>query len=202
MKRRNKCRRNRHKHDHPPISKVEDMAETVAWKNNWKVAGGTEGGSTSDKCGIIGGIVRVDFSVTAWNIFVQGTNTAMKMNSAISGYSATGQKKLTTRRCAVLIGFCGVETRKQDKKNGSKLKMLLMQQRCAPLRSPQSSNNNLTLTDSPSGCGLATMLRKTYGNVDSPTDRWKTWQKLIGAYQLRFSSVGPHRKFGMWRILI
>ena len=41
-------------------------------------------------------------------------------NRAIAGDSATGQKKLTARQWAELIGFCGVETRKQVPKFGSK----------------------------------------------------------------------------------
>ena len=46
-------------------------------------------------------------------LFVRGANTAMKMNGAISGDSATGRKKFTARQWTALNGFCGVETRKQ-----------------------------------------------------------------------------------------
>ena len=46
-------------------------------------------------------------------IFVRGANTAMKMNGAIAGDSKTGREKFTARQWATLIGFCGVETRKQ-----------------------------------------------------------------------------------------
>ena len=45
------------------------------------------------------------------------------------------------------------------------------------------------------------MLRKTSGNTGSPTDQWKAWQKLSRASWLWFSSVGTHRKFGIWRRL-
>ena len=44
---------------------------------------------------------------------MQGANTAMKMNGTISVDSTTGRKKFTARQWAALIGFCGVETRKQ-----------------------------------------------------------------------------------------
>ena len=40
----------------------------------------------------------------------------MKMNGAIAGYSSTGRNKLTARKWAVMIGFCGVETWKQVQK--------------------------------------------------------------------------------------
>ena len=95
----------------------------------------------------------------------------MKMNGAIAGDSSTGRKKFTASQWAALIVFF-VETWKQVQKFGIKSKRLVMQWRCAPLWSPQSRNNKLTSTDSPAGCGLATMLRKTSGNADSPTDRW------------------------------
>ena len=49
----------------------------------------------------------------AESFFVQGENTAIKMNGAISGDSATGWKKFTVRQWAALIESCGVETRKQ-----------------------------------------------------------------------------------------
>ena len=42
-----------------------------------------------------------------------GANTSMEMNSTIAGDSETGRKKFTARQWAALIGFCGVETRKQ-----------------------------------------------------------------------------------------
>ena len=93
--------------------------------------------------------------------FVRGANTEMKIYGKIAGDLATGQKKLTARQWAVLIGFCGVETLKQVQNFGRESKRIMMQQRCAPLWSFQSRNNNLKLTDSPSGCGLETMLRKT-----------------------------------------
>ena len=61
---RHKRRRNRHDRGNPPISKVKILAETAAWRNNWKVAGITEGGSTPDKCRIGGGSSGVIVSVT------------------------------------------------------------------------------------------------------------------------------------------
>ena len=48
--------------------------------------------------------------------FVQGANTAMKMNGAITGDSTTGRKIFTARQWVALIGFFGVETRKQVQK--------------------------------------------------------------------------------------
>ena len=121
----------------------------------------------------------------AERIFVRGTNTAMKINAAIAGYSITGVLKPGSR----------------FKKIGSKSKRHVMHRRCAPLCSSQSRNTKLTLTDIPAGCGLGTMLRKTYENADSPTDRWQTWQKLSRAYRLWFPSIGPHKIFGIWRRL-
>ena len=41
----------------------------------------------------------------------------MKMNGAIAGDSATEWKKFMARQWAALVGFCGVETRKQVEKN-------------------------------------------------------------------------------------
>ena len=40
----------------------------------------------------------------------------MKMNSTIAEDSETGKKKFKTRQWAALIGFCGVENRKQVQK--------------------------------------------------------------------------------------
>ena len=45
----------------------------------------------------------------------------MKTNGNIAGDSETGQRKFTARQWAVLIGFCGVETRKQVKTNWKKI---------------------------------------------------------------------------------
>ena len=49
----------------------------------------------------------------AKSFFVQGANTAMKMNGTIAGDSATGCKEFTAMQWAALIVFCCVETRKQ-----------------------------------------------------------------------------------------
>ena len=87
----NKCRRNRYECGHPPISKVEGLSETAAWRENWQMTGSTEVGSTSDKWGISGGSGDINVSVTGQKQIVQGENTAMKMNSAIAGDSATGR---------------------------------------------------------------------------------------------------------------
>ena len=100
------------------------------------------------------------------------------------------------------LGFVELKTGSRFKKIGNKSKSLVTQQRYAPLWSLKSRNHKLTLTYSPDGCGLEMMLRKTSENVDSPTDQWQTWQKLSGASRLWFSSVGPHRKFGIRRRLI
>ena len=48
--------------------------------------------------------------------FVRGANNAIKTNGAITGDSATGQKKFTARKWAAMIGFCDVETWKQVQK--------------------------------------------------------------------------------------
>ena len=53
--------------------------------------------------------------------FVQGANTAIKMNCTIAGDSATGWKKFTARHWTALIGFCGVETWKQVQNNWKKI---------------------------------------------------------------------------------
>ena len=79
--------------------------------------GSTEGGSTPDKYRIGGGSRGIIVSVTVRKIFLQGANTAIKMNGAIVGDSATRRKKFMARHWVVLIGSCGVETRKQVKKN-------------------------------------------------------------------------------------
>ena len=44
--------------------------------------------------------------------FLRGANTAMKMNGAIVGDSATRWGGFTARKRAALIGFCDVETQK------------------------------------------------------------------------------------------
>ena len=108
--------KNRHDRGNPPISKIEILAKTAAWRNNWKVARSTEGGSTPYKCMIGGGSSGVIVIVTGWKIFVKVASTAMKTNAAIAGDSATGQKKFTARKWLALIGYCGVEIRKQVKK--------------------------------------------------------------------------------------
>ena len=100
------------------------------------------------------------------------------------------------------MGFVALKPGSRLKTFGGKSKTLVMQRKCVLLWSRQSSNNKLTLTENSARCGMATMLRKTYGYSDSPTDRWKRWQKLSVAYQLWFSYIGPHKKFGIWRGLI
>ena len=52
----------------------------------------------------------------AERFFVRGANTEIKMNGAIAGDSTTGRNKFTARQWVALIGFCGVETRKQVQK--------------------------------------------------------------------------------------
>ena len=119
----------------------------------------------------------------AERFFVRGANTEMRMTGAIAGNLETRRKKFMARQCAVLIGFYGDETRKQVLKIDRKPKRLVMQQRCAPSWSLRPRNKKLTLTYSPAGCGFSIMWQKTSGNVDSPIDRWETWQKTSGAYQ-------------------
>ena len=70
----------------------------------------TEGSSTSDKCRISGGSGGFNVSVIDQKLFVWGANTAMKMNGAIAGDSATVRKQFTARQWVALIEFCGVET--------------------------------------------------------------------------------------------
>ena len=48
--------------------------------------------------------------------FVQVANMEIKMNGAITGDSATKWNKLRARQWAALIGFFGVENRKQVQK--------------------------------------------------------------------------------------
>ena len=74
------------------------------------MAGSTEGDITSDKCRISGDSSGVE------NLFVRGANTVMKTNGTIEGDSETRRKKFTARQWEALIGFCGVETRKQFQK--------------------------------------------------------------------------------------
>ena len=158
----------------PPISKVEILAETVAWRSNCKVSGSTEGGSTSDKFRIGGGGSGVIVIVTGKIIFVRGANTAMKINSAIAGDSETGRRNSLLGSGRRWSNFMLLKPGSRVKTFGGKSKMHDMQRRHAPLWSPQSSNNKFILTYSPDGCGLATMLRNTYLNADSPRDQWQT----------------------------
>ena len=65
------------------------------------MARSTEGGITSDKCGIIVDRGGVTVSVTGQIIFVRGSNTQMKMNGAIAGDSETRQNKCTSRQWGV-----------------------------------------------------------------------------------------------------
>ena len=58
----------------------------------------------------------------AERFFVRGASKSMKMTRTIVGNSVTGQKKLTARKWAALIGFSIVETRKQDQKCGGNRK--------------------------------------------------------------------------------
>ena len=81
------------------------------------MAGSTEGGNTPDKYSIGGFRSGVIVSVTVQKIFVQVANTAMNINGAIAGDSETGRKKFTARQWVAIIGFFGVETRKQVQKN-------------------------------------------------------------------------------------
>ena len=56
----------------------------------------------------------VSMSVSqAKRLFVQGANTAMKVNGAIVRYSVTGRRKFRARQWSDLIRFFSVETRKQ-----------------------------------------------------------------------------------------
>ena len=54
--------------------------------------------------------------------FVIGANTAMRMNGAFAGDSATGLNKFTARQWVALIGICGVETQKQVQKFWKQIK--------------------------------------------------------------------------------
>ena len=77
------------------------------------MTGITEGGNILDKYRIDGGSSGVIVSFTGRKIFLRGANTAMKMNGALAGDLSTGRRKLKARQWAELIGFCGVETKKQ-----------------------------------------------------------------------------------------
>ena len=121
----------------------------------------------------------------------------MKINGDISGDSATGRKKVTTRQWAALIGFCSVENWKQVQKK-------LEVNRKGSWRNGgvhhcgyhNQGKKKLMLTDSPAGCGLATISRKTSGNTDSPMDQWKTWQKLSRHLDYGFHLLDCTRNFG------
>ena len=80
------------------------------------MSGSTKVGNTHDKYRIGSGSSGVIVSVTGRIFFVRGANIAIKMNGAIAGDSATGQKKFMARQWAELIGFCGVETQNQVQK--------------------------------------------------------------------------------------
>ena len=138
-----KRRRNIYDRGHPPISKSEGLAETAAWRKDWQVDEGTADGSTSEKCGISVGVSGVNVRCRRPKDFLcEFANKEMKFTGDIAGNSANERNKFTARQWEALIGFSGVETQKQVQKFGKKLKRLVMQQRCAPLWSLQTTHKS------------------------------------------------------------
>ena len=82
----------------------------------WKVDGSAEDGSTSDKYRIVGVTSGVIISVTDRKLFFVSCKHCNETNGAIAGDSANGQNNFTARQWSALIGFYGVETRKQVQK--------------------------------------------------------------------------------------
>ena len=113
---RHKRCRNRHDRGNPPISKVKILAVTIGkWLEAQRVAS-LQINSVSAMAAAASLPVSQDK-----RFFVQGANTAIKMNCTIAGDSATGWKKFTARHWTALIGFCGVETWKQVQNNWKKI---------------------------------------------------------------------------------
>ena len=144
----------------------------------------------------------VSLSVSQAKIFfVQGANTAMKMNDNIAGDPETRRKKFTARQWASLIGFCGVETRKQVQKNWEQIEKACdaTELHTIVVTSIQEQQVDVDRHSS-----------QVWFRDDVAEDIWKcrftygpmaNMEKLSGASRLWFSSVGPHKKFGIWRRL-
>ena len=136
----------------------------------------------------------VSLSVSQAKIFfVRFANTAMKMN----GDSTTGRNTFTARQWVALIGFCGVETRKQVQKNWEQIEKACdaTELHTIVVTSIQEQQVDVDRHSS-----------QVWFRDDVAEDIWKcrftygpmaNMEKLSGAYRLLFSSVGPHRKFGI-----
>ena len=98
------------------------------------------------------------------------------MNSVIVVDSATGWKKDTARQWSALIGFCGVENRKQVQTIWKQIEKARDSTDVRTIVITEIKEIKLPFTDIPARCGLATMLQKTSVNADSPMDQWKKWQ--------------------------
>ena len=137
----------------------------------------------------------------AESFFVIGVNTEMKMNGSIAGDSTTGRKKFTSRQCAALIGFCGVENWKQVQNNWKKIEKARDGTEVRTIVVNAIKEQQVDIDIQPS---------QVWFGDDVAEDIWKcrftygpmaNMEKLSGAYQLWFSSVGPHTKFGIRRRL-
>ena len=96
------------------------------------------------------------------------------MTVDIAENSATGQKKFTARQWVALIGFSGVETRKQIQNIWKQIRKDCDATEVRTIVVTAIKEQKLTLTDNPAQFGMATMWQKKSINSDSPTYRWKT----------------------------
>ena len=103
-----------------PISKVESLADTVAWRNNFKVDGSTEDGRT--QINVESAMAAAaSMSVSQAESFLCKVQTLQwKWTEILQEIQKLGRRnsRLVSGR---LIGFCGVETWKQVKKNWKKI---------------------------------------------------------------------------------
>ena len=126
---------------------------------------------------------------------------SMKMNVTIAGYLANGRKKFIARLWAVLIGFCGVETRKQ------------VQNFWKQIEKARDATEVRTIVVTAIKEQQVDVNRKSsrvwFGN-DVAENIWKfrftygpmaNMKKTSRASRLWLSSVGPNRIFGIWRRL-
>ena len=120
-KSRHKRRRNRHECGNPPISKSKSWQKLQLEGTIWKCPKSQRVATTQINTGLAAAAAAPLSVSQAESFFVRGVNTAMKMNGSIAGDSTTGRKKFTSRQCAALIGFCGVENWKQVQNNWKKI---------------------------------------------------------------------------------
>ena len=123
------------------------------------------------------------------------------MNSAVAGDSETEQKNFTSRQWVALIGFFGVKTRKQVQKIWKQIEKA---------RDATEERTIVVTVIKEQQVDVDKQSSRVWFGDDVPEDIWKcrftygpmsNRQKLSGSYQLWFSSLEPHNKFGIWKRL-